>query len=89
MVTHSSILAWKIPQTAETCGLYSPWGRKELNTTEQPSMRIKLKNESLLRVWLPDFSPNTTGISFHVLVYFYIFFKRLYIILLNDSTLLL
>ena len=26
--THSSILTWRIP------GLYSPWGRKELNTTE-------------------------------------------------------
>ena len=26
MVTHSSILAWRIP--------WSPWGRKELDTTE-------------------------------------------------------
>ena len=26
--THSSILAWRIH------GLYSPWGRKELDTTE-------------------------------------------------------
>ena len=31
MVTHSSIPAWKIPQTEE-CG--SPWGRKESDTTE-------------------------------------------------------
>ena len=29
-VIHSSILAWRIPWT----GLYSPWGCKELDTTE-------------------------------------------------------
>ena len=28
MATHSSIQAWRIH------GLYSPWGRKKLNTTE-------------------------------------------------------
>ena len=31
MVIHSSILAWRIPWTEE----YSPWGRKESDTTEQ------------------------------------------------------
>ena len=35
MVTHSSILAWEIPWTEEPDGLHSPWGRKELDTTEQ------------------------------------------------------
>ena len=34
MATHSSILAWRIPWTEEPGGLYSPWGRKELDTTE-------------------------------------------------------
>jgi len=34
MATHSSILAWKIPWT-EKPGGYSPWGRKELDTTER------------------------------------------------------
>ena len=34
MATHSSTLAWKIPWTEEPVG-YSPWGRKELDTTEQ------------------------------------------------------
>ena len=29
MATHSSILAWKIPQTEEPGGLYSSWGCKE------------------------------------------------------------
>ena len=33
--THSSILAWRIPWTEESGGLYSLWGRKELDTTEQ------------------------------------------------------
>ena len=34
MVTHSSILAWKILWTEEPMG-YSSWGRKELDTNEQ------------------------------------------------------
>ena len=33
MATHSSILAWEIPWTEEPSGLYSPWGRKELDMT--------------------------------------------------------
>ena len=35
MVTRSSILAWRIPWTEEPGGLYSPWGHKESDTTEQ------------------------------------------------------
>ena len=34
MATYSSILAWKIPWTEETGGDYSPWGRRESDTTE-------------------------------------------------------
>ena len=34
MATHSSILAWRIPW-AEEPGGYSPWGRKESDTTER------------------------------------------------------
>ena len=33
MATHSNILVWRIPWTEETAG-YSPWGRKESDTTE-------------------------------------------------------
>ena len=33
MATHSSILAWRMPWTEEPGG-YSPWGRKESDTTE-------------------------------------------------------
>ena len=36
MAIHSSVLAWGIPWTEEPAG-YSPWGRKELDTTEQLS----------------------------------------------------
>ena len=32
MATHSSILAWRIPWTEESGGLYSPWGHKESDT---------------------------------------------------------
>ena len=34
MATHYSILAQGIPWTEEAGGLYSPWGCKELDTTE-------------------------------------------------------
>ena len=33
MATHRSILAWKIPWTESLAG-YSPWGRKESDTTK-------------------------------------------------------
>ena len=33
IATHSSILAWRIPWTEGLVG-YSPWDRKELDTTE-------------------------------------------------------
>ena len=35
MATHSSTLVWKIPWMKEPGRLYSPWGCKELDTTEQ------------------------------------------------------
>ena len=34
MATHSSILAWRIPWAEEPV-VYSPWGHKELDKTEQ------------------------------------------------------
>ena len=34
MAAHYSILAWKIPWT-EKPGVYSPWGRRESDPTEQ------------------------------------------------------
>ena len=37
VATCSSISAWRAPWTEELGGLYSPWGRKESDTTEQLS----------------------------------------------------
>ena len=42
MATHSSILAWRIPWTEEPGGLYSPWGHKQSDTTEQLSLLLLL-----------------------------------------------
>ena len=39
MATHCSILAWRIPWTEEPAS-YSPWGREELDTTEQLALSI-------------------------------------------------
>ena len=50
MATHSSILAWRIPWTEEPGGL-SPWGRKELDTTEgltQYTISLTLTGSRLL-----------------------------------------
>ena len=38
MATRSSILAWKIPWTEEPG--YSPWGRKESDTTERLTLEL-------------------------------------------------
>ena len=35
MATHSSTLAWKMPWIGEPGAGYSPWGRKESDTTER------------------------------------------------------
>ena len=44
MATHSSILAWKIPWRKSLVG-YSPWGRKESDTTEQLFTNAKITSE--------------------------------------------
>ena len=45
MATHSSIIAWKFPWTEEPGGQRSPWGCKELDTTEHTHKNTCLKNE--------------------------------------------
>ena len=42
MATHSSTLAWKMPWTEEPGGLYSPWDRKEPDTTERLHFHFSL-----------------------------------------------
>ena len=44
MVTHSSILAWRIPWTEEP-GSYSPWGHKEWDTTERPHFHFVFRSQ--------------------------------------------
>ena len=41
MATHSTILAWKIPWMKKLVG-YSPWGHKELHTTERLHLHFSL-----------------------------------------------
>ena len=40
MMTHCSTLAWKIPWMEEPDAGCSPWGRKELDTTERLHFRF-------------------------------------------------
>ena len=46
MVTHSSILAWRIPWSEEPGGLHSPWCHKESDMTEvtQHTREVKENN---------------------------------------------
>ena len=44
MATHSSILAWRIPQQRSLAG-YSPWGCKELDTIEL--LTLSLSNSEI------------------------------------------
>ena len=39
MATHSSILAWRVPQTEEPGGLH-PWGREESDMTERLTLSL-------------------------------------------------
>ena len=40
LATHSSILAWRIPIDRGAWWAYSPWGGKELDTTEQLTLSL-------------------------------------------------
>ena len=46
MATLSSILAWKIPRKEKLVG-YSPWGRKESDTTEETEYNTALTTTEL------------------------------------------
>ena len=54
MVTHSGILAGKIPWTEEP-GSYSPWGHKESDTTEHTQQQ-------------PSVTPRANSLLFQVIV---------------------
>ena len=40
MATHSSFLVWRIPWSEEPGAGYSPWGCKELDTTERLTLSL-------------------------------------------------
>ena len=40
MVNHSSVLAWRIPQTEEPGRLHSPWDQKQSDTTEPLTLSL-------------------------------------------------
>ena len=73
MAIHSSILAWRIPWTEDLVG-YSPWGHKELDTTEQLTLSlfnfghttIRQLNSSIPPVPLPISSSPPTQLC-HIL----------------------
>ena len=45
--THSSILAWRIPCTGEFLAGYSPWSRKELDTTEWLTLSLYVQSQTV------------------------------------------
>ena len=51
MAAHSSILAWRIPRDREPGGLYSPWGWKESDTTEQLSIAQHMQETGKTSYW--------------------------------------
>ena len=54
MAIHSSIFAWRIPWTVEP-GVLQPMGGKELDTTEQ----LTLKRKAIHRVYLTEYSESS------------------------------
>ena len=53
MATDSSTLAWEIPWTERNLVGYSPWGRKELDTTERVRAHTHTRTQYLCK------APNT------------------------------
>ena len=60
MGSHSSILAWKLPWTEEPGGLYSPWGRKESDTTERLRVHTQQRREEMMVLWARVLSIETS-----------------------------
>ena len=47
-MTHSSILAWRIPGTEESCGS-CPWGSKDLDMTERLTFIVAADSKGEVR----------------------------------------
>ena len=61
MATHSNILAWKIPWTEESDGLYSPWGCKELDMTEPSHGVLKMMKFQKIKIQILGLSKKWKG----------------------------
>ena len=57
MATHSSIPAWRIPQTEELEG-YSPWGRKDSGMTEPLTLSLYDRPVALLGIYPKELKAN-------------------------------
>ena len=58
MATYSSILAWRIPWIEKLVG-YSPWGLKELDTSERLTLS-PTKEIIVFHIYLDSFSSHRT-----------------------------
>ena len=67
MITHSSVLAWRLPWTEES-GVYSPWGRKQLDTTEAT---WHAKSEKPSKVLYSDILILHVGKKFFLMIYLF------------------
>ena len=65
MATCSSILACKIPRTEEPGG-YSPWGRKESDTTEHTHTTIWIDLEGTMLFEINQKMTNSVRFYFYV-----------------------
>ena len=50
VATHSITLTWKIPRMEEPGRLYSPWGHKESDTTEQLHFHFSFEYKMLYTI---------------------------------------
>ena len=63
MATHSSVLAWRIPWTEETGGLWSPWAPKVLDMTKwQQQQQLLLPLPGITGVFLSSLHPRTSWV---------------------------
>ena len=69
MATHSSTLAWRIPWMEELVG-YSPWGRKDLDTTERLHFHFHTCINRILSIAITNMIRENRFFFFHKLFTF-------------------
>ena len=68
IATHSSVLAWRIPGTAEPVGCHL-WGRTELDTTEVTWRQQQQQQQQPFAVYAINISPSCPQILLLLLRY--------------------